>query len=98
MCIRDSDGPAAGDDARHAPCGVVHKPEQQGGVHRHIVHALPGLFQKLSLIHIFQGEWQIGYKDTRGYEAEGRLGRYIGEKQWIYPYIGVDWTLSLIHI
>lgn len=39
-----------------------------------------------------QGEWQIGYKDTRGYEAEGRLGRYIGEKQWLYPYIGVDWT------
>ena len=39
-----------------------------------------------------QGEWQIGYKDTHGYEAEGRLGRYIGEKQWLYPYIGVDWT------
>lgn len=39
-----------------------------------------------------QGEWQIGYKDTRGYEAEGRFGRYIGEKQWLYPYIGVDWT------
>ncbi len=32
-----------------------------------------------------QGEWKIGYKDTRGYEAEGRLGRYIGEKQWLYP-------------
>lgn len=39
-----------------------------------------------------QGEWQIGYNDTRGYEAEGRFGRYIGEKQWLYPYIGVDWT------
>ena len=39
-----------------------------------------------------QGEWKIGYKDTRGYEAEGRLGRYIGEKQWLYPYIGADWT------
>lgn len=39
-----------------------------------------------------QGEWQLGYKDTRGYEAEGRLGRYFGEKQWFYPYVGVDWT------
>ena len=27
-----------------------------------------------------------------GYEAEARLGRYIGEKQWLYPYIGMDWT------
>lgn len=39
-----------------------------------------------------QGEWQTGYKDARGYEAEARLGRYIGEKQWLYPYIGMDWT------
>lgn len=39
-----------------------------------------------------QAEWQIGYKDTRGYEAEARLGRYIGEKQWFYPYVGIDWS------
>lgn len=39
-----------------------------------------------------QGEWQIGYKDSRGYDAEARLGRYMGVKQWFYPYVGVDWT------
>lgn len=39
----------------------------------------------------FQGEWQIGYKDKRGYEAEARFGRYFGKKQWWYPYIGIDW-------
>lgn len=39
-----------------------------------------------------EGEWQLGYKARRGYEAEARLGRYIGKKQWFYPYIGIDWS------
>lgn len=39
-----------------------------------------------------QGEWQLGYKDRRGYEAEARFGRYFGKKQWIFPYIGLDWS------
>lgn len=39
----------------------------------------------------FQGEWQIGYKDIRGYEAEARFGRYFGKKQWLFPYVGIDW-------
>lgn len=39
-----------------------------------------------------QGEWQLGYKDRRGYEAEARFGRYFGKKQWLYPYAGVDWS------
>ena len=40
------DGTAAGNDARHAPRRMVHEPEQKGGVHRHIVHALAGLFKQ----------------------------------------------------
>lgn len=39
-----------------------------------------------------EGEWQLGYNDRRGYEAEARFGRYIGRMQWFYPYIGVDWS------
>lgn len=39
-----------------------------------------------------EGEWQLGYKDRRGYEAEARFGRYFGKKQWIFPYIGLDWS------
>lgn len=39
-----------------------------------------------------QGEWQLGYKDRRGYEAEARFGRYFGKKQWIFSYIGLDWS------
>lgn len=39
-----------------------------------------------------QGEWQLGYKARHGYEAEARLGRYFGKKQWLYPYAGIDWS------
>ena len=38
----------------------------------------------------FQGEWQIGYKDSRGYEGEVRFGRYFGKKQWWFPYVGMN--------
>lgn len=37
----------------------------------------------------FQGEWQVGYKDSRGYEGELRFGRYFGKKQWWFPYVGM---------
>ena len=39
----------------------------------------------------FRADWQLGYKATRGYEAEARFGRYFGQKQWWFPYIGLDW-------
>lgn len=38
-----------------------------------------------------QAEWQLGYKVTRGYEVETRIGRYLGKRQWLFPYIGVYW-------
>lgn len=39
-----------------------------------------------------QGEWNVGYKDRHGYEAEGRIGRYIGKMQWLFPYAGIAWN------
>ncbi len=38
-----------------------------------------------------QAEWRLGYKDESGYEVETHFGRYFGNKQWIFPYVGVDW-------
>lgn len=39
-----------------------------------------------------QGEWQTGYNDRHGYETEIRLGRYLGKMQWLYPYLGLEWS------
>lgn len=39
-----------------------------------------------------QGEWQLGYKAEKGYEAELRVGRYIGRMQWLMPFVGTEWT------
>src|SRR5699024_8614812 len=39
----------------------------------------------------FQAEWRLGYNDVDGYEVETHFGRYFGNKQWIFPYIGIDW-------
>ena len=39
----------------------------------------------------FQGEWRLGYNKADGYEVETHFGRYFGHKQWLFPYIGVDW-------
>lgn len=36
-------------------------------------------------------DWQLGYKNTKGYEVGAKVGRYFGEKQWFFPYAGVDW-------
>lgn len=38
----------------------------------------------------FRADWQLGYKDRHGYEAEARFGRYFGRKQWWFPYVGID--------
>lgn len=39
-----------------------------------------------------QAEWQLGYKDKHGYEVETRFGRYMGKRQWLFPYIGAYWS------
>lgn len=38
----------------------------------------------------FQGEWRAGYTAEHGYEVETHFGRYFGKKQWLFPYVGVD--------
>jgi FtsP/CotA-like multicopper oxidase with cupredoxin domain len=37
-----------------------------------------------------QTEWRIGLNNRDGYESESHLGRYVGEMQWWFPYIGWD--------
>ncbi len=39
----------------------------------------------------FQAEWRLGYNAEDGYEVETHFGRYFGNKQWIFPYVGIDW-------
>ena len=39
----------------------------------------------------FQGEWRLGYNNKDGYEVETHFGRYMGQMQWLFPYVGVDW-------
>ena len=38
-----------------------------------------------------QTEWRLGLNDTKGYESETHIGRYIGRMQWFMPYVGFDW-------
>ena len=35
--------------------------------------------------------WHLGYHDEHGYESETIVGRYLGEMQWLYPYVGFDY-------
>jgi CopA family copper-resistance protein len=36
-------------------------------------------------------EWRLGYHDMHGYETETHIGRYLGQMQWLMPFIGFDW-------
>lgn len=38
-----------------------------------------------------QTEWRIGLNNTKGYESETHIGRFIGRNQQLYPYVGFDW-------
>jgi FtsP/CotA-like multicopper oxidase with cupredoxin domain len=37
-----------------------------------------------------QTEWRIGLNSKDGYESESYLGKYLGEMQWLFPYVGWD--------
>jgi FtsP/CotA-like multicopper oxidase with cupredoxin domain len=37
-----------------------------------------------------QTEWRMGYNKEDGYETESHFGRYFGQTQWLFPYIGWD--------
>src|ERR1700759_3066733 len=36
----------------------------------------------------FQSEWRLGTDSRKGYESESHIGRYLGEMQYLLPYIG----------
>ncbi|WP_158796158.1 multicopper oxidase domain-containing protein [Pedobacter sp. L105] len=35
--------------------------------------------------------WHLGTSSTKGYESETMVGRYLGETQWLMPYVGFDY-------
>jgi len=35
--------------------------------------------------------WHLGVNDTKGYESETMIGRYFGQMQWLYGYVGFDY-------
>lgn len=37
-----------------------------------------------------QGEWRVGFKKEYGYETEMHFGRFLGKKQFLMPYVGLD--------
>ncbi|SHN45991.1 multicopper oxidase domain-containing protein [Chitinophaga sp. CF418] len=37
-----------------------------------------------------QTEWRVGLNGENGYETESHFGRYLGQTQWLLPYIGWD--------
>lgn len=37
-----------------------------------------------------QTEWRVGYNAADGYETESHFGRYFGQTQWLFPYVGWD--------
>jgi len=37
-----------------------------------------------------QTEWRVGLNGGNGYETESHFGRYLGQTQWLFPYVGWD--------
>jgi hypothetical protein len=44
-----------------------------------------------------QTEWRIGLNDESGYESESHFGRYLGQMQWWFPYVGWDFRYRKIN-
>jgi len=45
----------------------------------------------------FQTEWRLGTDSRKGYESESHLGRYLGQMQYLLPYIGWDFRYRSGH-
>lgn len=39
---------------------------------------------------VFQTEWRLGLNKEAGYESESHIGRLLGRKQFLMPYVGWD--------
>jgi FtsP/CotA-like multicopper oxidase with cupredoxin domain len=50
-----------------------------------------GFYQRSNTRWLLKTMWHLGLKDTKGYESETTIGRYIGKMQWLMPYIGFDY-------
>jgi len=46
----------------------------------------------------FGTEWRLGYNNKQGYEVETHVGRYIGQMQWLMPFVGFDWRYRKLGI
>lgn len=44
-----------------------------------------------------QTEWRVGLNAAHGYETESHFGRYVGQMQWLFPYIGWDVRYRRMH-
>jgi hypothetical protein len=42
-----------------------------------------------------QTDWRIGTDAVMGYESESHFGRYLGKRQWWYPYVGWDYRYRI---
>jgi FtsP/CotA-like multicopper oxidase with cupredoxin domain len=38
----------------------------------------------------FQTEWKVGFNNQAGYESQGQFGRYLGQMQYWFSYVGWD--------
>jgi FtsP/CotA-like multicopper oxidase with cupredoxin domain len=50
-----------------------------------------GFYQRSNTRWLLKTMWHLGLKNTKGYESETTVGRYIGKMQWLMPYIGFDY-------
>nr|WP_214448282.1 multicopper oxidase domain-containing protein [Flavihumibacter rivuli] len=41
--------------------------------------------------YLIQTEWRLGLNAEKGFENEVHIGRLIGKRQYLMPYIGFDW-------
>ncbi len=50
-----------------------------------------GMFMISGERYEFRTEWRVGLKAMHGYEVESYIGRYLGNMQWWFPFIGFDY-------
>lgn len=50
-----------------------------------------GFIQRSNTRWLLKTAWHLGLNETKGYESETTIGRYIGNMQWLMPYVGFDY-------
>jgi CopA family copper-resistance protein len=49
-----------------------------------------GQISLLTTRYRFQTDWKVGFNNRAGYESQGQFGRYLGQMQFWFPYVGWD--------